>query len=77
MEGLIFKFCLGPQIWLSRPYWEVILMGCGCGLICGLSSGYIFSKKGRPWWFMRYIEVLQLKLMLRRTYNIVRPRATT
>ena len=46
-------------------------------LICGLSYGYIFFKKGRPWWFVRYIEVLQLKLMLPRMKNIVRPRSTT
>ncbi|XP_063946257.1 receptor-like protein Cf-9 homolog [Daucus carota subsp. sativus] len=45
--------------------WEAIVMGYGCGLICGLSSAYIVLKLGKPWWFVRYIEVLQLKLMKR------------
>ncbi|WOG94989.1 hypothetical protein DCAR_0314290 [Daucus carota subsp. sativus] len=45
--------------------WEAIVMGYGCGLICGLSSAYIVLKLGRPWWFVRYVEVLQLKLMKR------------
>ena len=45
--------------------WEAIVMGYGCGLICGLSSAYIVLKLGKPWWFVRYIEVLQQKLMKR------------
>ncbi|XP_017240163.1 receptor-like protein 9DC3 [Daucus carota subsp. sativus] len=43
--------------------WEAILMGYGCGLICGLSLGYIVFKIGKPWWFVKYIKILQLKLM--------------
>ena len=52
--------------------WELILMGYGCGLICGLSSGYIAFKMGRPRWFVRYIELLQLKLIRTRMKKRVR-----
>ena len=40
--------------------WEAILM---MGYGCGLALGYIVFKIGKPWWCVRYIEVLQLKLM--------------
>ncbi|XP_022717336.1 receptor-like protein 12 isoform X1 [Durio zibethinus] len=37
-----------------------ILMGYGCGLVLGLSMGYIVFTTGKPWWFIRIIErVLQ------------------
>ncbi|KAL1826062.1 hypothetical protein ACET3Z_012840 [Daucus carota] len=49
--------------------WEVILMGFGIGLICGLSTGYLVLRVGKPWWLVRYIEVLQQKLMKRFTRN--------
>lgn len=51
--------------------WEVILMGYGIGLICGLSTGYIVFKIEKPWWFLKYIEGLQQKLKTRFTKNSV------
>ena len=43
--------------------WKVILMGYACGLIGGLSAGYIVFTVGKPWWFLRYMETLQQKLI--------------
>ncbi|XP_022717767.1 receptor-like protein 12 [Durio zibethinus] len=36
--------------------WELAMMGYGCGLVLGLSMGYIVFTTGRPWWFVRTIE---------------------
>ncbi|KAE8686407.1 putative Concanavalin A-like lectin protein kinase family protein [Hibiscus syriacus] len=33
-----------------------ILMGYGCGLLLGLTRGYIVFTTGRPWWFIRIYE---------------------
>ncbi|GMI79561.1 receptor like protein 26 [Hibiscus trionum] len=33
-----------------------ILMGYGCGLVLGLSTGYIVFATGKPWWFIRIYE---------------------
>ncbi|XP_039053349.1 receptor-like protein 9DC3 [Hibiscus syriacus] len=35
-----------------------ILMGYGCGLVLGLSMGYIVFATGKPWWFIKiYVRV--------------------
>ncbi|XP_021288463.1 receptor-like protein 12 [Herrania umbratica] len=36
--------------------WKVAMMGYGCGVVLGLSMGYIVFTTGRPWWFVRIIE---------------------
>ncbi|XP_021288697.1 receptor like protein 30-like isoform X1 [Herrania umbratica] len=36
--------------------WKVVMMGHGCGVVLGLSMGYIVFTKGRPWWFIRMVE---------------------
>ncbi|KAE8725256.1 Seed imbibition 1 isoform 1 [Hibiscus syriacus] len=37
-----------------------ILMGYGCGLVLGLSMGYIVFITGKPWWFIKiYVRVQQ------------------
>ncbi|KAE8664146.1 Serine-threonine protein kinase [Hibiscus syriacus] len=36
-----------------------ILMGYGCGLVLGLSMGYIVFTIGRPWWFIRLFKRVQ------------------
>ncbi|WRX28576.1 Leucine-rich repeat - like 10, partial [Theobroma cacao] len=33
--------------------WKVVMMGYGCGVVLGLSMGYIVFTTGRPWWFVR------------------------
>ncbi|XP_022735500.1 receptor-like protein 12 [Durio zibethinus] len=38
-----------------------ILMGYGCGLVFGLSTGYIVFTTGKPWWFIKIIELCQQK----------------
>ncbi|EOY11888.1 Serine-threonine protein kinase [Theobroma cacao] len=42
-----------------------ILMGYGCGLVCGLSMGYIVFTTGKPWWLVRIIERGQQKYVVR------------
>ncbi|KAK8972106.1 hypothetical protein V6N11_061914 [Hibiscus sabdariffa] len=36
-----------------------ILMGYACGLVLGLSMGYIVFTTGKPWWFIRIYERLR------------------
>ncbi|XVF78976.1 hypothetical protein PTKIN_Ptkin14bG0181600 [Pterospermum kingtungense] len=36
-----------------------ILMGYGCGLVFGLSMGYIMFTTGKPFWFIQIIERVQ------------------
>ncbi|GMI79559.1 receptor like protein 43 [Hibiscus trionum] len=36
-----------------------ILMGYGCGLVLGLSTGYIVFATGKPWWFILIYERVQ------------------
>ncbi|XP_017979777.1 PREDICTED: leucine-rich repeat receptor protein kinase EMS1-like [Theobroma cacao] len=36
--------------------WKVVMMGYGCGVVLGLSMGYILFTTGRPWWFVRMVE---------------------
>ncbi|OMO92499.1 hypothetical protein COLO4_17550 [Corchorus olitorius] len=36
--------------------WKLALMGYGCGLVLGISMGYIVFTTGRPWWLVRMIE---------------------
>ncbi|XVF78829.1 hypothetical protein PTKIN_Ptkin14bG0168500 [Pterospermum kingtungense] len=36
--------------------WKLAMMGYGCGLVLGLSTGYIMFTTGRPWWFVRMVE---------------------
>ncbi|XP_022717769.1 serine/threonine-protein kinase BRI1-like 1 [Durio zibethinus] len=41
----------------AMPFiWKLAMMGYGCGLVFGLSMGYIVFTTGRPWWFVRTIE---------------------
>ncbi|XP_017979592.1 PREDICTED: receptor-like protein 12 [Theobroma cacao] len=36
--------------------WKVVMMGYGCGVVLGLSMGYIVFTTARPWWFIRMVE---------------------
>ena len=49
--------------------WKMIIMGYGCGLVCGLSTGYIVFKTGKPWRFVKFIEGAQQKLIRTATKN--------
>ncbi|MBA0580117.1 hypothetical protein Gorai_022349, partial [Gossypium raimondii] len=31
--------------------WKLVMMGYGCGVVLGLSTGYLVFTTGRPWWF--------------------------
>ncbi|XVF87996.1 hypothetical protein PTKIN_Ptkin19aG0013600 [Pterospermum kingtungense] len=44
----------------------VALMGYGCGVVLGLSMGYIVFTTGKPWWFVKVIERGQQKYVGRR-----------
>ncbi|PKI53797.1 hypothetical protein CRG98_025803 [Punica granatum] len=36
--------------------WRAVAMGCGCGLILGISVGYTMLETGRPRWLVRMAE---------------------
>ncbi|TYG82107.1 hypothetical protein ES288_D01G060700v1 [Gossypium darwinii] len=36
--------------------WKLVMMGYGCGVVLGLSTGYLVFTTGRPWWFVRMVE---------------------
>ncbi|KAK8527495.1 hypothetical protein V6N12_054704 [Hibiscus sabdariffa] len=37
----------------TMAFWKIVMMGYGCGVVFGLSTGYIVFTTGRPWWFVR------------------------
>ncbi|GKV33205.1 hypothetical protein SLEP1_g41740 [Rubroshorea leprosula] len=45
--------------------WKFALAGYGCGLVLGLSLGYIAFTTGKPWWVVKKVEKYQQKLVER------------
>ncbi|GLT26007.1 hypothetical protein SLA2020_010990 [Shorea laevis] len=43
--------------------WKFVLAGYGCGLVLGLSLGYIAFTTGKPWWVVKKVEKYQQKLV--------------
>ncbi|GLT35538.1 hypothetical protein SLA2020_099820 [Shorea laevis] len=43
--------------------WKFALAGYGCGLVLGLSLGYIAFTTGKPWWVVKKVEKYQQKLV--------------
>ncbi|GLT26009.1 hypothetical protein SLA2020_011010 [Shorea laevis] len=43
--------------------WKFALGGYGCGLVLGLSLGYITFTTGKPWWVVKKVEKYQQKLV--------------
>ncbi|GLT35537.1 hypothetical protein SLA2020_099810 [Shorea laevis] len=43
--------------------WKFALAGYGCGLVLGLSLGYIAFTTGKPWWLVKKVEKYQQKLV--------------
>ncbi|GKV33104.1 hypothetical protein SLEP1_g41648 [Rubroshorea leprosula] len=43
--------------------WKFVLAGYGCGLVLGLSLGYIAFTIGKPWWIVKKVEKYQQKLV--------------
>ncbi|GLU15269.1 hypothetical protein SLE2022_317730 [Rubroshorea leprosula] len=43
--------------------WKFALAGYGCGLVLGLSLGYIAFTIGKPWWVVKEVEKYQQKLV--------------
>ncbi|GLT60149.1 hypothetical protein SLA2020_329300 [Shorea laevis] len=43
--------------------WKFALAGYGCGLVLGLSLGYISFTIGKPWWMVKKVEKYQQKLV--------------
>ncbi|XP_022717782.1 receptor like protein 30-like [Durio zibethinus] len=41
--------------------WKVVFMGYGCGIIFGVSMGYIVFTTGKPKWFVKLVEGDQKK----------------
>ncbi|XVF78276.1 hypothetical protein PTKIN_Ptkin14bG0118700 [Pterospermum kingtungense] len=42
-----------------------MLIDYGCGLVFGLSMGYIIFTTGKPWWFVRVVERVEKKYVKR------------
>ncbi|GLU15170.1 hypothetical protein SLE2022_316860 [Rubroshorea leprosula] len=43
--------------------WKFALAGYGCGLVLGLSLGYIAFTIGKPWWVVKKVEKYQQNLV--------------
>ncbi|GKV49186.1 hypothetical protein SLEP1_g55950 [Rubroshorea leprosula] len=43
--------------------WKFALAGHGCGLVLGLSLGYIMFTTGKPWWVVKKVEKYQQKFV--------------
>ncbi|GLU15163.1 hypothetical protein SLE2022_316790 [Rubroshorea leprosula] len=43
--------------------WKFALAGYGCGLVLGLSLGYIVFNTGKPWWVVKKVEKYQEKFV--------------
>ncbi|GLT38713.1 hypothetical protein SLA2020_129430 [Shorea laevis] len=43
--------------------WKFALAGYGCGLVLGLSLGYIAFTTGKPWWMVKKVEKYQQKVV--------------
>ncbi|GLU00037.1 hypothetical protein SLE2022_174320 [Rubroshorea leprosula] len=43
--------------------WKFALAGYGCGLVLGLSLGYIAFTIGKPWWVVKKVEKYQQKFV--------------
>ncbi|XP_017979602.1 PREDICTED: receptor-like protein 12 [Theobroma cacao] len=50
--------------------WKFVMMGYGCGLVLGLSTGYIMLTIGKPEWLVRMVQRLGYKILRRlKSYN--------
>ncbi|XP_058001522.1 receptor-like protein 6 [Hevea brasiliensis] len=54
--------------------WKFAMMGFGCGLVFGLSMGYIVFATGKPQWLVGMAEKGQRKRLTRRNQRLVRRR---
>ncbi|KAG4150195.1 hypothetical protein ERO13_D05G380600v2 [Gossypium hirsutum] len=36
--------------------WKVVLIGCGCGVVFGMSVGYVVFQTGKPKWLVNLVE---------------------
>ncbi|GKV52554.1 hypothetical protein SLEP1_g59131 [Rubroshorea leprosula] len=49
--------------------WKFAVAGYGCGLVLGLSLGYIVFVTGKPWWVVNKVEKYQQKFVRRCTHR--------
>ncbi|GKV49173.1 hypothetical protein SLEP1_g55935 [Rubroshorea leprosula] len=49
--------------------WKFAVAGYGCGLVLGLSLGYIVFVTGKPWWVVKKVEKYQQKFVIRCTHR--------
>ncbi|GKU93455.1 hypothetical protein SLEP1_g7049 [Rubroshorea leprosula] len=49
--------------------WKFAVAGYGCGLVLGLSLGYIVFITGKPWWVVNKVEKYQQKFVRRCTHR--------
>ncbi|XP_017979619.1 PREDICTED: receptor like protein 30-like isoform X1 [Theobroma cacao] len=52
-------------IFSSPSDWKFVMMGYGCGLVLGLSAGYIILTIGKPEWLVRMVQRVGYKILRR------------
>ncbi|XVE63379.1 hypothetical protein DITRI_Ditri07aG0015500 [Diplodiscus trichospermus] len=52
---------VGRESFAIPLFWKVAMMGYGCGVVLGLSMGFIIFTTRRRWWIVRMIETLAEK----------------
>ncbi|XP_052883629.1 receptor-like protein Cf-9 [Gossypium arboreum] len=51
--------------------WKVVLIGYGCGVVLGMSVGYVVFKTGRPKWLVNLVENQHEKRQRRKSKNVI------
>ncbi|XP_021740431.1 receptor-like protein 12 [Chenopodium quinoa] len=49
--------------WSILPEWEIVLMGFSSGVVVGLAWGYYMLSVGKPFWFIRLTDKMELALL--------------
>ncbi|GLU15167.1 hypothetical protein SLE2022_316830 [Rubroshorea leprosula] len=55
--------------WAALFNWKFAVADYGCGLVLGLSLGYIVFITGKPWWVVNKVEKYQQKFVRRCTHR--------
>ena len=47
--------------------WKVVLIGYGCGVVFGMSVGYVVFQTGKPKWLVNLVEIQHEKKRRRKS----------
>ncbi|XP_040948763.1 receptor-like protein 9DC3 [Gossypium hirsutum] len=47
--------------------WKVVLIGYGCGMVFGMSVGYVVFQTGKPKWLVNLVEIQHEKKRRRKS----------